>query len=369
MENPFTPGFGTSPRLVVGRDVVLGEIGRAFGGAFDPHRTTWLSAPRGSGKTVVLNEVQDLARESGWAIIQEDAQSPGSLCGRVASRLTREFLPAKRRRVKGVSLSTPLGGGSLELNDADRDQAELRGILERVLDQNSPPAGVLITVDEIHTAPRDEVAHLGNVIQHMIRQDRPVATVMAGLTQRDDDDLATFLRRCTKPTLHELPTDAVRLGLQQTAALGGGRFTGHALDLAVQVTAGFPYMLQLVGYWAWDHSRNTTIDIDDVRAALPRCEHELIGAITGTALNLSPVDEQYLEAMALDDGPSRTGELAQRIGRNPQHAGVYRRRLLQRGVIIDAGTGLVDFAVPGHRARLRIRSALAAAPPESMDRP
>lgn len=356
MANPFTPGFGTTPRVIAGRDVVLGEIGRAFGGAFDPHRTTWLRAPRGSGKTVLLNEVQDLAGSAGWAVVQEDGQSPG-LCARIARHLQRGLLPRRGRRVTSASVTTPVGGASLELDAGERVEVELRETLEQVLDQRDPPAGVLITVDEIHTADRADVAHFGNAVQHVVRQDRPVAAVVAGLPVDDDDDRATFLLRCTKPTLEELSSDAVRLGLQETAALEGGRFTGEALDLAVRVVAGYPYMLQLVGYWSWDHGDDGVIETSHVLAALPRCERELTGAVVGTVVDVSPVEQRYLEAMSVDDGPSRTSEVARRMGKSPQYANVYRTRLIERGVVVATGVGWVDFAVPGHRARLRIDAA------------
>lgn len=363
MVNPFTPGFGTAPRVLVGRDELLGQVSRAFGEHFDPHRATWLRAARGTGKTALLNEIQDLAGLAGWVVVQEDAQTPGSWCARVADRLTLH-LPAKRarRRLKSGSMSTPLGGVSMELTDSPPSpvSALLRDVLDRVLDQPSPPAGVLITVDEIHTSDRAEVAHFGNALQHLLRADRPVAAVVAGLPQVESDDLATFLTRCVKPDLERLSDDAVRVGLQRTAELEGGRFTGDALELAVEATAGYPYMLQLVGYWSWESSVGGAIGVAHVREALPRCERELTQSVlVNLGRRLSPMDRAYLGAMAVDDGPSRTAELAARLNKTPGHAGVYRHRLLGLGLIVDAGHGLVDFAIPGHRAQLRAAARMA----------
>lgn len=366
MTNPFTPGFGTSPHVLVGRDQVLAEISRAFGGAHDPHRTTWLRGRRGAGKTVLLNEIQDNAAGAGWAIVQEDGQSPGSLWKRVAQRIQRDVIGAPSRRVRGGGVSTPLGGVSVELSEPERIESTLRDVMSAAVDDPDGPNGVLITIDEIHTASRDEAGYVGNAVQHLVRQDRPIALVVAGLPQ-DPDDRATFLGRCMKPELEELSADAVRHGLLATAADAGGSWSGRALDLAVTASAGYPYMMQLVGYWSWDRSDGGRISEQNVFDALPRCDHELAGAISGLEVRLTAVESRFLLAMAVDDGPSSTSDIGRRLGRNAQYVGKYRAQLVKAGVIAEVAHGFVDFAIPGHRARIRvtgIRSGQLAPDPD-----
>ncbi len=357
-QNPFTPGFGTSPHVLVGREQVLAEIGRAFGGSIDPHRATWLRGRRGAGKTVLLNEVQDLAAGAGWAVIQEDGQSPGSLWKRVAQRIQREVIGAQSRRVRSGGVSTPLGGVSLELSDPEQVETTLRDVISAAVDEPDAPNGLLITIDEIHTASRDEAGYVGNAAQHLVRQDRPVALIVAGLPQ-DPDDRATFLGRCTKPELEELSADAVRQGLLATAADAGGSWTGRALDLAVTASAGYPYMMQLIGYWSWDQSGDGRIGVQNVFDALPRCDHELAGAISGLEVRLTPVQSKFLLAMSVDDGPTRTRDIARRLERSPQYVSKYRLQLIKAGVIEDIAHGIVDFTIPGHRARTRVSGVRA----------
>jgi len=246
----------------------------------------------------------------------------------------------------------------VEFEQSSAELPALRDTLEAVLDARDAPNGVLITVDEVHNASLDQLATLGNAIQHLKRQDRPVSAVVAGLPPTEDNDLSTFLGRCQKPDFDALADDVVRVGLQRTAALEGGRFSGGALDLAVTVSAGYPYMVQLAGYWSWEKSIGGAIETVDVRNALRRCERELSGSLLQLSRPPTGVAKLYLAAMAMDAGPSSTSEIARRLNRSEQYGSTYRKRLIDKGILIDAGTGLVDFAVPGHRARIRVDMAL-----------
>src|ERR1043165_8809101 len=68
--NPYTPGAGTRPRALVGRepelrslDVLLTRLGNGL-----PDRGLVLCGLRGMGKTVLLREMAAHARERDWRV-------------------------------------------------------------------------------------------------------------------------------------------------------------------------------------------------------------------------------------------------------------------------------------------------------------
>ena len=65
--NPFSPGAGSPPPELIGRSEVLEEarvlIGRLKAGR--SVQSLLLNGLRGVGKTVVLNEIRDMARKQG----------------------------------------------------------------------------------------------------------------------------------------------------------------------------------------------------------------------------------------------------------------------------------------------------------------
>lgn len=58
------------------------------------------------------------------------------------------------------------------------------------------------------------------------------------------------------------------------------------------------------------------------------------------------MDRLFLTAMAVDPGPSRMADIADRLGVSSTYASQYRLRLLAAEVIASAGHGLVRFELP-----------------------
>jgi hypothetical protein len=86
--NPYTPSFGVQPPVLVGRDRILDQFDRGLDegiGALE--RSTLIVGPRGSGKSVALAALADVASARRWVIVR-DAASPG-----IINRLVQEEIP------------------------------------------------------------------------------------------------------------------------------------------------------------------------------------------------------------------------------------------------------------------------------------
>jgi len=372
--NPFTPGFGKHPTVVVGRDEILAEAREAFGEDWHPTRKMLLRAHRGSGKTVLLDEIQDIAAAAGWLVIQEDAGTQDtSLIDRMTSRLHRyldDRDPEPKRRLTGGSISILGTGASLEAEPRETSTRAtgLREALETVLGLDTGrPAGVLLSIDEIHEASRADVHAIGNAVQHLDRSGHPIGVLLAGLPPESDiEKEPTFLSRCHAPRIDVLPDTEIERGLIETAATEGWRFDDDALELAVSTSAGFAYMMQLVGWEATKVARQRAdppvITYGDVVIAIPEAQRTLSRSVLfHIDQRLSPTEKEFLVAMTHDSGPTKMKDIRERMGQTAQYVNVYRNRLLDAGLIRQIKHGYVDFAVPGHRADRRADVGYAAA--------
>lgn len=259
MANPFHPTFGVTPPLLVGRDDLIEAVAEAIeDGPGAPGRATLYTGPRGSGKTVLLNAVEDRARELGWTVISETA-SPGFV-----ERITQQHLPgqlrgvdpeAVRRRLSGISVPLgPLGSASADWStiEAHISQAGLRNqidLLTNLLAEKN--SGLVITLDEVHQQQIDELRDLATTVQHAFREGRELVFVGAGLSSAVsdvvNDKVLTFLRRADRHHLGPVPNDDVRRAIREPVELFGRTVGDDALAVMSQGTGGYPFLIDSSG--------------------------------------------------------------------------------------------------------------------------
>ncbi len=348
--NPFRPSTGASPPEVIGRASLLEAIGDSLDeGPGAPARVSLFTGQRGVGKTVMLNESSDVALQRGWHHIDLTA-TPGLLTrleSEIARLAEREF-PGPRRRLTGVQVA-PAGGVSFE---PVADHApDLRARLTSLLDDLGPERGLMVTVDEVHGGVRSELRELGALTQHMVREERQFALVMAGLpaavTSLLSDEVLTFLRRADRHQLEALDIEEVQDALEKTIGENGRRIEPGLTGLAAKASGGYPYLVQLVGYHIWRNARSDTIGRTAVERGIHDARSRLGTLVHEAALNdLSDVDRRFLVAMSEDDRKTRVADLARRLSRDRHYINTYRRRLIAAQVIEEAGRGYVRFAIP-----------------------
>ena len=76
IKNPFSPGAGSPPPELVGRDPLLEQARILFGRVRQrrPEKSMLLTGLRGVGKTVLLNRIANLAETDGYKIVHIEAQ-------------------------------------------------------------------------------------------------------------------------------------------------------------------------------------------------------------------------------------------------------------------------------------------------------
>ena len=362
MENPFTPTFGTSPPLLVGRDAALQDFREGLlEGPGAPERATLLTGLRGTGKTAMLNAYEDIAASEGWLVISETARSG------LVRRLVDEHLPTlllerevRQTRSRLTSVNLPGGlGAERKVEDVYRPVASLRSQINRLahLVAQSGGGGVLVTVDEI-TKERSALAELhdlGDAVQHAFRERRAVAFAGAGLPVELNALLTlsgtTFLRRADRHKLGRIDRGDVVRALQVPIEQAGRRVSADALEVAVDGTGGYPFMIQLVGLHMWRAARGSDdLDVSHARQGVTRAQAKVGDLVHESAMaDLSGKDRAFLRSMAIDSQPSRIRDIAERMGRDDNYVSQYRLRLIDAEVIAEAGRGRVAFTLPGLR--------------------
>jgi len=220
-------------------------------------------------------------------------------------------------------------------------------------------AGVLVSLDEVARESLAELRRIAIAVQHLLREDRRIAIVAAGvpasIAAALDADGLTFFRRAQQVRLDTLTLAETRRALAEPIRQRGREIGEAALDRAARASEGYPFLVQSIGARAWEYAPTVAeITTDAVQHAV-EVAHAAMGAsvIVPALRGLSGRDRDYLIAMSEDDAPSSTAAVAARMGTSMGNAGRQRARLLDAGIVVAPERGLVDFAIPRMREHLR----------------
>lgn len=352
MTNPFTPTFGIVPTVLAGRGELLGRMHNAFErGTGDPNLSSILIGPRGTGKTALLSCIGEEAKKCGWICVDTVAME-GMLEDILQQSLkaAEEFLPpVQEKKISGVTVGGVLG---LSWIHHEKDEANWRLKMSSILHElKKSNTGLLITVDEVRVDVA-EMIQLASVYQLFIRENAKIALVLAGLPGQVHQILThkevSFLRRARQHILERIPDRDIREAFKKTAESECKTFSPKALDLAVNASGGFAYMMQLAGYFIWEESGSEDV-ISEACAAEGIRQAQIDfqnGVLDSTWRELSNGDRSFLIAMSYDSKYSTLTGVAKRMGKTSGYASTYKSRLLLAGVIEEQPGETFAYAVP-----------------------
>lgn len=355
--NPFKPTAGAEPPVLVGRERVIEDFRDGIEeGIGAPGRLMRITGPRGSGKTVLLTELGDIAKEYGWTVV--DVSASGNLVDKVKRALRRDKTRAEASIEANLGIVTARASVNKETGDIDLREA-LTDVAAGLTDKG---LGLLITIDEVQDGNEDEFRELATTVQHLIRERVNIAFVFAGITtgvmNLINGRALTFLRRAKAEELASIPIDEVADSFRETFDKAGFEVRRDILDRMATSTLGYAYLIQLVGYGVFAqakrHAKTSRVVSDsDCDLGTSRAYNDFSDAVLLPALDELPERSiEYLLAMVEDDDKSGTGTIAERMGLEPSQLSATRRQLIERQVIDAPSRGLVRFAIPRLREYL-----------------
>lgn len=349
----FLPTFGNRPAYLVGRDKTIEDFIDALGQPVGhPNRATLLIGQRGMGKTALLLEFALRAEEAGFIVARVTAGS--QMLDDIVGLIQRNGESSIKGRAKVKGVSAGAFGFSLGLTFQDgreKDLSFLNKMLVLCEELEKHGLGLVLLVDEVQ-ARSTELQVLTTTYQHLVGEEKNVVLAMAGLphaiSEVLNDDVLTFFNRAHKVYLDPLDLNAISVYYAGVFLDLGFAISPENLDIVVQATRGYPYLLQLVGYYLLSYAAKQDIITDSIVAeALVSARRGLIDNIFTPVLKpLSTKDRQFLKAMAEDSSESRTSDIKKRLKTSDAVVQTYRKRLMNLGIIASERRGHLSFVVP-----------------------
>jgi hypothetical protein len=376
IKNPFSPGAGSPPPELVGRDPIL-EQARILLGRIKEKRSEksmLLTGLRGVGKTVLLNEMERLAKAEGYRTIIIEAHEDKPLgpllapylrsllfdLDRIAGagdkvkrglRVLRSFLGVLKVTYEDVTIGLDVDPekGSADSGDLEIDLPNLLVAVAEAAEERKSAVAVLI--DEIQYFDQKELGALIMAMHKVQQRQLPLVLLGAGLPILPGlaGESKSYAERLFNfPDVGALSEEDAAKALREPAQAAGVTFEPAALKEVFRLTKGYPYFLQEWGYQAWNLAPASPITLqivlDATAAVTPRLDKNFFRVRFD---RLTPSEKKFLRAMAdLGPGAQRTGDIAEKLNVKIASLGPGRANLIRKGMIYSPAHGDMAFTVP-----------------------
>jgi DNA polymerase III delta prime subunit len=385
--NPFNPGPGAFPPLLVGRESILEEIKiylrRAQNGTIGaPFILTGL---RGVGKTVILIELSKIASEMGMVSsrIEVDEKKDYNFQLAIFEQLreslfkldTLKNLLNQSSRVLSVfkNVSIKLGkladfsldieiepiygsgdSGSFSLNLL----AMMRELGELAKKKNKV---ICIFIDEFQNLSRDDMSALLGSMHRMVQDSLPLIIIGAGLPslRAKAGDAKAYAERFNIINIGPLPDSEARKAIISPLELRGVSIEEEGLQSILDKADGYPYFLQQFANLTWDMADKSPITYEVVKKAIPRALAILDERFFLTRYEqTTPTERDFMNCMASQlKPPYAIADINRCLNKDGTQTSPVRANLITKGFIYDYRYGQLDFTVPLFADFLRRQSA------------
>ena len=376
INNPFSPGAGSPPPELAGRDGVLEQARILLGRIRSkrPEKSLLLTGLRGVGKTVLLNEIERMAQDTGYRTILVEAHEGKSLAVLLAPHLRRllfnidriagagnkvrrsfavlkSFVGAIKITVGEIDIGLDIEpeAGSADSGDLEVDLPSLFMAVGEAAQERG--AAIAILIDEIQYFSTSELSALIMAMHKMQQRQLPLVLIGAGLPILPGlagESKSYAERLFSFPEVGPLPEPDAFKALQDPVIMAGESFEPAALREIFRLTRGYPYFLQEWGYQAWNHAVTSPISLQVVQEASNLVSRRLDENFFRVRFDrLTPREKKFLRVMAeLGAGPYRTGDVADKLKVKISTIGPLRAGLIKKGMIYSPSYGDMAFTVP-----------------------
>lgn len=378
VKNPFAPSAGRRPPKIAGRDSIIDVATTAVQRALlNKHaRPIMLLGLRGTGKTVLLNEFQKVAEQSGALVSKIEAPEGASLSRLIVPEMRKVLRSlsgveaAKHMAVRGLrglqnfasKLKLEVGGigigieGASEpepgLADSGDIQFDLPDLFETLgMAARSARKAWLLLIDEVQYLSAEDLSALIVSLHRVSQSELPIAFAGAGLPQvaRLAGEARSYAERLfVYPPVDALDRDSAAIALSRPIEKEGAQIAPDALEAMVDTTRGYPFFLQEWGSAVWEAAPGPLIVLQDVNRTHEQVVTSLDNGFFKVRLDrLTRTETEFVAAMAtLGDGPYLLAEIAKVLNRKPSSLGPARASIISKGMIYSAEHGYLAFTVP-----------------------
>ena len=376
IKNPFSPGAGSPPPQLVGRDPILEQMRILLERIKNKRseKSMLLTGLCGVGKTVLLVEAERLAKKIGYQTIFVEAHESKKLgplivpylrrllfdLDRIAGlsekvkrgmAVLRSFMGTIKVTVNDVTLGLDIDPekGSADSGDLEIDLPSLFVAIGEAADDRG--CAVAILIDEIQYFAKKELGALIMAMHKVQQRQLPLVLLGAGLPILPGlaGESKSYAERLFNfPDIGALSEKETARALSEPVKKAGIVFDLKALEEVFHLTKGYPYFLQEWGYQAWNLATESPITLKVIQDTTSLVTSRLDQNFFRVRFDrLTPGEKNFLRKMAgLGPGSHKVGDIAEILKTKVSNLSPVRANLLKKGMIFSPSYGVIAFTVP-----------------------
>ena len=371
INNPYTPGAGTPPPELAGREQILNEarglIERIRKGR--SARSLMMLGLRGVGKTVLLNRIDQIAEIAGCQTAIFEADHSRTLAEILTPQLHRLLLKLDRRKHAATEVRKAFGHlrsfasafkvryGEVEVGLSDSsatgdltiDLSDLFVSIGQAAKARKSVA--VIMIDEVQYIKKDDLGALIMALHKISQRQLPLLFFGAGLPQlaKLAGEAKSYAERLFNyPEIDRLDNTSAKAALVEPARQESVAYDNAALDIILDETDGYPFFLQVWGSYAWEVAPLSPITSEHAKQATRLAIKALDSGFFKIRFErLTDRQQEYIRAMAeLGPDPATSTAVAKMLGLTIKQAAPIRDEIIKKGVAYSPRRGLIAFTVP-----------------------
>ncbi len=263
--NPFKPKPGMLPEVFAGRQTEIEEFKKVLqnlsGGDADPTLIV-LYAPRGNGKTALLNYIEKHTVEF---CDELDITEPIRIVNAVPAQceldklyttITGKEMPFQRSDMRGGNAGAQfIARAEVKVESTNVYGSPATDYVE-VLKRACAEQPALLCIDEAHTMNKDNLRELFQSIQQCMQNQLPISLVLSGTPGILDviaECKASFTERYDEMTLRTLDDRSARMVFEEPFTSLGMKVPEEYIQEVMRNAQNYPYFLQIYGRAAWEY--------------------------------------------------------------------------------------------------------------------
>lgn len=372
--SPYTPGAGTKPPYLAGRQRVLEDAEKSLESAVNgfPQKSVIYYGLRGVGKTVLLNAIEDKAEDRD--IIYEHIE--------IAEKKSflRQISVASNRMIHKLSVTEAakdackkalalLKAFSVTYNPEDQtftaglsepteyvatkilaeDLTELFVSMGRTAEKADKV--ICFFIDEIQYMKEEEMEALVNAFHRVNQKGFPIILYGAGLPKVLSilGEVKSYAERLFKyEPIAALTDEDAREAIVEPAKKLGVSYTEEAIREIQKWTKGYPYFVQELCNTVWEYSDTEEIEFSDVERVMATFLNHLDESFFKMRYErCTKKEHDFLFAMVrCGELPCTISNVARIYNKKVNSISPIRAQLISKGIIYSTGRGEIDFTVP-----------------------